>query len=152
MDKQGRIRKFGEVFTPQWIVDKMCDDLQSENPNCFHPVSTFLEPTCGEGIFVLEILRRKFTNCQTRTDYTTSLKSVYAMEIQADNVEKTIQNVISLCNEYFKPTKQELEIIKDHIIQADALKVMKMMNDPALTTKEAHNASYQEKEISSPPP
>lgn len=132
MDKQGRIRKFGEVFTPQWIVDKMCDELLNENPDCFQPGTTFLEPTCGEGIFVVEILRRKFANCQTRADYTTSLKSVYAMEIQADNVEKTIQNVTALCNEHFKPTKQELEIIKDHVIQADALKVVKMMNDPAI--------------------
>ena len=132
MDKQERIHKFGEVFTPQWIVDKMCDELLSANPECFSPESTFLEPTCGEGIFVVEILRRKFANCRTRADYTASLKSVYAMEIQADNVEKTIWNVTALCNEHFKPTKQELEIIKDHVIQADALKVMKMMNDPMI--------------------
>ena len=30
---------------------------------------------------------------------------------------------------YFKPNKKEREIINDHIIQADSLKVMRMIND-----------------------
>lgn len=62
-------------------------------------------------------------------DYTTALRSVYAMEIQADNVEKAIENVTALCGEYFNPTKAERQIINDHIIQADSLKVMRMIND-----------------------
>lgn len=41
----------------------------------------------------------------------------------------TIKNVKALCNEYFKPTKAELETIENHVIQADALKVMRMIND-----------------------
>lgn len=127
--KRYRISKFGEVFTPQYIVDMMCDSLEKENPNCFSPETTFFEPTCGEGIFVLEILRRKFSYCKTKSDYITALKSVYAMELQADNVERTIENVKALCMEYFKPTKADLEIINDHIIQADSIKVMRMINN-----------------------
>ena len=52
-----------------------------------------------------------------------------AMEIQADNVESCIANVTALVREYITPTKAELEIIRDHIIQADSLKVMRMMNE-----------------------
>jgi len=106
----------------------MCDNLESESPGAFAVGTTFLEPTCGEGVFVLEILRRKFSNCRCRTDFTEALRSVYAMELLHDNVEKTIENVTALCCEHFKPTKEEMQIINDHVIQADALKVMRMIN------------------------
>lgn len=107
----------------------MCDSLAAEDPEAFAISSTFLEPTCGEGIFVVEILRRKFKNCCKRVDYTEALRSVYAMELLPDNVEKTIENVTALCCEHFKPTREEIQIINDHVIQADALKVMRMIND-----------------------
>ena len=149
LSKQERVKKFGEVFTPQWMVEKMCDLLQENNQNedVYAPETTFLEPSCGDGIFVLEILRRKFQNCHKRTDYTTALQSVYAMEIQADNVDKTIQNVTELCKQYFTPNKQELQIISDHIIQADSLKVMRMLNDDNLyktdtSCMDRHTAQY----------
>ena len=55
--------------------------------------------------------------------------AIQTMKIQADNVEKTIARVTELRGEYFSPSKQELKIIKDHIIQADSLKVMRMIAD-----------------------
>lgn len=103
--------------------------LEKESPDAFDIDKTFLEPTCGDGVFVCEILRRKFTRCKTREDFQTAIRSVWAMEIQEDNVRKTIENVTALCREYFQPTKKELTIIEDHIVQADALKVMKMINE-----------------------
>lgn len=125
-----RVAKYGEVFTPDHIVKQMCDMLQKENQErqVFSPDSTFLEPSCGEGAFIIEILRRKFANCKTRKDYTVSLKSVYGFELLADNVAETIKNLTALCEEHFKPTKEEREIIRDHIIQCDALKVLKLLN------------------------
>ena len=129
LSKAEKIRKFGEVFTPDWVVRDMCDMLERENPDAFLPEKTFLEPCCGEGVFVCEILRRKFVKCKTRKDYTTALKSVYAMELQVDNVEKTIAAVNKLCEATFRITKEERETIKDHVIQADSLKVMRMIND-----------------------
>lgn len=132
MTKKERIAKYGEVFTPKHIVNEMLDTLP---PEMFNPEKTFLEPTCGEGVFVIEILKRKFANCKKRKDYTTALQSIYAMEIQADNVEKCIQNVINLCGQYFKLNTAEVEIINDHIIQADSLKILKMLNDGTLKLK-----------------
>jgi type I restriction-modification system DNA methylase subunit len=128
VNKKERIQKYGEVFTPQWMVEGMCDMLEEENSNCFFPETTFLEPACGDGIFVLEILRRKFANCNNRSDYSTAISSVWAMEIQADNVKKTIENVIEFCKNYFSPSKQDIQTINDHIIQCDSLKVMKLLN------------------------
>jgi hypothetical protein len=132
MTKEERIRKYGEVFTPAWVVSDMCDMLEQESPGAFEPSRTFLEPTCGDGAFVVEILRRKFERCKRRGDYTAALKSVYGLEIQADNVAACIENVKRLCGEYFRPTKEELQIINDHYIMCDSLKIMRMMSDEQL--------------------
>lgn len=121
-----RVEKYGEVFTPDDIANDMLDQIPEE---MFQPETTFLEPCVGEGAFVLPILERKFKNCKKRKDYTTSLESVYGMELQADNVEICINNIIGLCEQYFKPTKKEKEIINNHIIQADSLKIMRMLGD-----------------------
>lgn len=121
-----RVKNFGEVFTSKKTVNEMLDLLPKE---VFEPNKTFLEPTCGEGVFILEILKRKFANCKKRKDYTIALGSVYGMELQEDNVKICIDNIINLCLEYFKPTKQEIELINNHIIQADSLKVMAMIKE-----------------------
>ena len=135
LTKDERIRKYGEVFTPPDIVAHMCDMLEDESPGAFAPDKTFLEPTCGDGAFVVEILRRKFENCRTRSDFTTALGSVYGLEIQADNVAECICRVTALCQQYFKPTRAELQIINDHYIMCDSLKVMRMMSDERLEGK-----------------
>ena len=40
-----------------------------------------------------------------------------------------IDNIIALCKEYFKPSKQDIATINDHIIQCDSLKVMKLLSE-----------------------
>jgi type I restriction-modification system DNA methylase subunit len=129
LSKTEKVKKFGEVFTPEKTVREMCDMLEAENDDrdVFAPETTFLEPACGDGAFVAEILRRKFDRCKRRRDYTVALESVYGFEIQADNVERCIQNLTILCCQYFKLTKAEEQIICDHIIQCDGLKVMRML-------------------------
>lgn len=137
--KRDRIRRYGEVFTPQHIVEQMCDSLDTESGGtAFEIDKIFLEPTCGDGVFVVEILRRKFKRCVKREDYTRALLSVWGMDIQERNVSATIANVETLCQEYFRPTKRELEIISDHIIMCDSLKVMRMMNELNEREKESN--------------
>lgn len=128
LTKKERIQKYGEVFTPDWVVRAMCDMLEREAPEAFRPEKTFLEPTCGEGVFVCEVLRRKFANCRTDEERRTAIRSVWAMELQEDNVEKTIRAVTELCEGVLRLNKEDREAIRDHIIQADALKVMKLLN------------------------
>ena len=127
LSKAEKVRRFGEVFTPEHIVRDMCDMLERESPGCFEPETSFLEPSCGDGAFVLEILRRKFANCRKRVDYTAALDSVWGFELQADNVQACIENVTELVRQYIHPTATELGIIRDHIIQCDGLKVMKLV-------------------------
>lgn len=121
-----RVKDFGEVFTPPHIINQMLDTLP---PEMFQPQKTFLEPTCGDGRMIIEVLKRKFANCKKRKEYTECLKSIWGMELQADNVKACIQNIISLCKAHFDPTKSEILLIESHIIQADSWKVMKLLEE-----------------------
>jgi len=45
----------GEVFTPAWLVEAMLDLVKDETERID---SRFLEPACGSGNFLVQILRR----------------------------------------------------------------------------------------------
>ena len=129
LTKKQRIQKYGDVFTPPHIVEQMLDALPKD---AFEPSKTYLEPACGEGVFTVAVLRRKFERCKAKAEYSAALASVYSMDIQERNVDATIEAVTELCKEYFNPSKADLEVIKDHVILCDSLKIMKMMNDERL--------------------
>ena len=51
-----RVREHGEVFTAEREVKAMCDLVKDETERID---SRFLEPACGDGNFLAEILKRK---------------------------------------------------------------------------------------------
>jgi nitrogenase subunit NifH len=53
-----RVAEHGEVFTNEREVKNMCDLIKNE---CERIESKFLEPACGNGNFLQEILSRKMT-------------------------------------------------------------------------------------------
>ena len=128
--KSGRKRNRTEIFTPDWVVKEMCDLLQSENvkEDVYRPESTFLEPSCGDGNFVVEIYRRKLNNCTCRKDAETSLASVWAIELQQDNMEVCKERVRALFSEYGYGDLNFDAVFKTNFIVDDALKVMRQWN------------------------
>ena len=51
-----RVADHGEVFTPAWMVEAMLDLVKDETERID---SRFLEPACGSGNFIVQILQRK---------------------------------------------------------------------------------------------
>lgn len=82
-----RVAAHGEVFTPSWVVRDMCDMLPAD---AFMPDKTFLEPACGTGNFLVEIVRRKLENGAT---YEQAAETVFGIDIQADNVHECIDRL-----------------------------------------------------------
>ena len=86
-----RVADYGEVYTKQREVNAMLD-LVSDEASCI--TSTFLEPACGNGNFVIEILKRKMKTVhkisRTSWEYAfntlRAVASVYGVDIQADNI------------------------------------------------------------------
>ena len=56
-----RVADHGEVFTNEREVNAMLDLVKQETERLD---SRFLEPACGDGNFLIEILRRKLFICE----------------------------------------------------------------------------------------
>ena len=80
-----------EFFTPYPIVKRMCDMVSDEDWG--DPEKTWLEPGFGNGQFVVYIV---WNRIQHGIDWETSLKTLYGVELMADNVIETHDRVIDL--------------------------------------------------------
>ena len=87
-----RIRQHGEVFTAEREVKAMCDLVKDETERID---SRFLEPACGDGNFLAEILTRKLAAVRRKygcshLDYeknaVLAASSIYGVDILLDNV------------------------------------------------------------------
>lgn len=89
-----RVQKFAEVYTPNWIVKDMV-----ALTNAAEVGITVLEPACGNGNFLNEILEQKLVNSKDENDALTSLRSIYGIDIQDDNIEEC---KLRLCDTFLK--------------------------------------------------
>lgn len=97
-----RVADHGEVFTAEREVKAMCDLVKSETERI---ESRFLEPACGQGAFLIEILHRKLaiTTARYRRSQneweryaTLAVSSLYGIDILADNVALCRQNLYNI--------------------------------------------------------
>jgi type I restriction-modification system DNA methylase subunit len=58
-----RVADHGEVFTPTWLVEAMLDLVKAESERID---SRFLEPACGSGNFLVQVLRRKLAAVEVK--------------------------------------------------------------------------------------
>lgn len=122
-----RVASHGEVFTAEREVNAMCDLIADE---CRKYNSTFLEPACGNGNFLAEILSRKLSAIPKDSDYERksliALSSLYGIDILQDNITECRRRLYTLWlsqHEHSAPAQFQAARILDHnIICADTLK------------------------------
>lgn len=94
-----RVADHGEVYTAEREVKAMCDLVSDE---CNRIDSRFLEPACGDGNFLAEILCRKLAAVKKKykksvIDYEKNsllaVSSIYGVDILADNVAAVLHKV-----------------------------------------------------------
>lgn len=114
MKSKERVKKHGEVFTPTELVEKMLDRLPPEVWT--DPYKTFCDPSCGNGNFLVAVLKRKLKMKHTRRQ---ALESVYGVDIMADNVEECRERLLEAAR-----ATQNLEaraIVERNIVCHDSL-------------------------------
>ena len=110
-----RVAERGEVFTAEREVKAMCDLVKDETERID---SRFLEPACGNGNFLAEILRRKLgvvTRKYRKSAYDwernslLALGSMYGVDILSDNCEQCRERLFEIWEaEYRTVCKKEL--------------------------------------------
>lgn len=127
-----RVKTHGEVMTAKKEVCAMLDLLENK---AFKPDFKFLEPACGNGNFLVEILNRKLDflliDSFNKNDILEVLKSIYAVDILSDNIKEAKKRMFDLTQEFYLKTlekppscsfKKEIKsILNKNIIQADFL-------------------------------
>jgi type I restriction-modification system DNA methylase subunit len=107
-----RVKSTGEVFTPSPLCQCILDQLEQNDPNFFtDPNKTFLDPSCGDGQILGEVLIRKMERGST---FEQALSSIYGVEFKEDNVQA--------CRERLLCGRTDLQHIVDkNIVHHDAL-------------------------------
>ena len=135
-----RVTEHGEVFTGEREVKAMCDLVDNETNRID---SRFLEPACGDGNFLAEILTRKLARVKkqyksSHLDYEKNailaLSSMYGVDILLDNCIACRERLFKLWDdEYTAVCKKDANdetreaakfILKRNIVCGNALTLM----------------------------
>jgi len=101
-----RVADHGEVFTPKWLVDAMLDLVKDEAERID---SRVLEPACGSGNFLVQVLQRKLASVELKFGKSTferrhyallGLMCCYGIELLADNIAECQANMLGVFADY----------------------------------------------------
>ncbi|MCQ2243100.1 MAG: SAM-dependent DNA methyltransferase [Bacteroidaceae bacterium] len=108
-----RVTEHGEVFTAEREVNAMLDLVKQETERID---SRFLEPACGNGNFLVEILRRKLMviwsintkqygrkadHNKINCELVQAVCSIYGIDIMQDNVEECRLRLLEIISEWY---------------------------------------------------
>ena len=142
-----RVAQHGEVFTPAWIVEAMLDLVKKETDRID---SRFLEPACGSGNFLVQVLRRKLAAVELK--YGTSdferrqyallaLMCIYGIELLSDNIAECRANLLEIIAAHEKVDEADefyhaaSYVLSQNLVHGDAL-TMRIHNGQPITLSE----------------
>ena len=127
-----RVADHGEVFTNEREVNAMLDLVKQETERI---ESTFLEPACGDGNFLAEVLRRKLnvvTERYRKSQFewerysVIAISSIYGVDILEDNAQECRERLFNIFNEYYqklfkKECKEDCKRSVKYLLQRNIL-------------------------------
>ncbi len=137
-----RVADHGEVFTPEWMVEAMLDLVKDETERID---SRFLEPACGSGNFIVQILRRKLAEVELKygkSDFDRQhyallgLMCIYGIELLADNIAECRANVLDVFAEYLNLAETDdlyrtaMYVLSQNLVHGDALSMRNQNGQP----------------------
>ena len=143
-----RVADHGEVFTAEREVNAMLDLVKQETERID---SRFLEPACGDGNFLAEILRRKLAVVKSRygkhaDDYeryaVIAVSSIYGVELLHDNTEECRKRMFEIFDKEYtvncrksanNDTREAVRyILRHNILCGDALTMKTSEGEPII--------------------
>src|SRR6185312_11654536 len=130
-----RVADHGEVFTPGWLVDAMLDLVKGETERID---SRFLEPACGSGNFLVQIVQRKLAAVELKygkSDFERrhyallALMCIYGIELLADNIAECRANLLEVHAGYLGLAEADAlwsaasYVLSQNLVHGDALKM-----------------------------
>lgn len=131
-----RVADHGEVFTNEREVNAMLDLVKHETQRID---SRFLEPACGNGNFLAEVLRRKLAVVDSRYSKSQvdwerysviAVSSIYGVDILEDNAQECRDRLLGIYTEWYSKTFKQVNndcirsvrfLLSRNILWGDAL-------------------------------
>lgn len=143
-----RVADHGEVFTNEREVNAMLDMVKQETERID---SRFLEPACGDGNFLAEILRRKLAVVDQRYGKNApdwekyafvAVGSIYGVELLPDNAAECRERLLTIADDsWCKATKAAGDarflnairfLLSRNILNGDALTMLDAQGNPII--------------------
>lgn len=114
-------QKTNQIFTPRWVVKKMVDLLEKENPGCFDDdTKTFADLYMKSGMYITEIVKRLYNSPRMKTLYPDKekrLNHIFAKQVYGLAPTKIIYRI---CCAYILGFSDKISIKEDHIRLCDS--------------------------------
>ena len=132
----------GEVFTPAWIVEAMLDLVKAETERID---ARFLEPACGSGNFLVQVLRRKLaavelkfgkSDFEKRNYALFGLMCTYGIELLPDNIAECRDNMLEILSDYLNLDDSDdlyraaTYVLSQNLVHGDALTMLTSDGQP----------------------
>lgn len=115
-------QKTNQIFTPRWVVKKMVDLLEKENPGCFDDdTKTFADLYMKSGMYITEIVKRLYNSPRMKVLYPDKekrLNHIFAKQVYGLAPTKIIYRI---CCAYILGFSDKISIKEDHIRLCDSL-------------------------------
>lgn len=105
---RNRVKSSGEIFTPTPLVQEILDKLPVDQFT--DSTKTFLDPSCGDGQFLSEVIIRKVESGST---YAEALATTYGVDLMEDNCIECIRRLYGAFGE------PKIVVLKDSDIPAE---------------------------------
>lgn len=137
-----RVADHGEVFTSPWMVEAMLDLVKGETERID---SRLLEPACGSGNFLIQILRRKLAAVELKfgkSDFEKrhfalhGLMCIYGVELLPDNIAECRANLLEIFAKYLGLGEADdlyhaaRFVLSQNIVHGDALTMSDSRKQP----------------------
>jgi hypothetical protein len=156
-----RVADHGEVFTPSWMVAAMLDLVKAESERID---ARFLEPACGSGNFLVQVLRRKLAAVEIKFGKSGfekkhyalfALMCTYGIELLADNIAECRANVLEIFADYLQlDGADELSraasfVLSINLVHGDALTMLGSDRQPIVFSEWGYlgKGKYQRREF-----
>lgn len=115
-------QKTNQIFTPRWVVKKMVDLLEKENPGCFDDdTKTFADLYMKSGMYITEIVKRLYNSPRMKDLYPDKekrLNHIFAKQVYGLAPTKIIYRI---CCAYILGFSDKISIQENHIRLCDSL-------------------------------
>jgi len=114
--RQRRQRQTAEVFTPPELVEQILSKLPQE---VWKEGKTFCDPACGNGNFLIAVLRRKIKRGHKSLD---ALKCVFGVDIKKDNIHECRVRLLKEVSLHEEITGEHVKAVMVNVVYLSSTK------------------------------